>query len=265
MEALHFNILQIIEDSKTMGERFVYPISKTFEDIHEDFHVLIDGIYYEVIVNKTSSYIWLSFDYGKPNPRDEHLTNIITGEKRDNEREITEAELIQQFFCLYHFGKELFYISNIKKKSIILSVLKKETNMDFELKTIKKTKQEFLDIIRNVNKITFTEARHLFNQNSKKRQALIDLSGTDAPEEFTIEALYNNPNAIVGFIQELFTEQENNKLKDLVIRGKDENDFEIIFNNDTFSRKIEIKTDKDENGKYIPDNVKENLLKELEK
>ncbi len=70
---------------------------------------------------------------------------------------------------------------------------------------------------------------------------------------------------IGDFINDLFTEKEADSLKDLIICGSDENDFEIIFNNDTFSKKIEVKNTKDENGKYISDEVKINLLKEMEK
>lgn len=265
MEKLSFNIVQIIEESKMVGDRFLYPKIETFKDIDEEFSILIDGTYYEVIIEKTDDFIWFSFDFGRPNPRDEQLTNIVTGEKRENEREITEAELIQQFFCLYSYQKELLYISNIKKKNIIKTVLQEKIKQKFIFNTIQKTKEEFISILKGVNKITFTETRHLFSHDSKKRSALIDLTGTDAPKEFTIEASYENSNQIVSFIQELFNEQKNNSLKDLVICGSDENDFEIIFNNDTFSRKIDIKNSKNENGKYIANDVKENLLKELEK
>lgn len=265
MEKIHFNVLQIIEESKTVGERFVYPTAETFKILNTQFSILIDGIYYEVFVEKQSDFIWFSFDFGKPNPRDKHLTNISTGEKRDNDRELTEAELIQQFFCLYHYKKELLYISNIKKQNILKTLLEEKVKQNFSFKTIKKTKEEFISILAKINKITFTEARNLFNHDSKKRNALKDLTGVDSPKEFTIEASYEKSNDLVIFIEELFIEKNTNSLKDLIICGNDENDFEIIFNNDTFSKKIEVKNTKDENGKYISDEVKINLLKEMEK
>lgn len=265
MEKLYFNILQIIEESNIAGERFIYPTYDTFKDIENNFSILIDGIYYAVNVEKTDSYIWFSFDFGKPNPRDEHLTNIITGEKRENEREIIEAELIQQFFCFYCYDSELFYISNIKKKNTIKTVLKEKVKQKFEFKTIQKTKEEFISILNNVNQITFTEVGNLFNHDSKRRQGLKDLTGIDTPKEFTIEATYPQSNQLTTFIYDLFKEKDNHSLHDLIIRGSDENNFEIIFNNDTFSRKIEVKSNRDENGRYIASEVRENLLKELEK
>ena len=265
MEKIHFNVLQIIEESKTVGERFVYPTIKTFKNLDTQFSILIDGVYYEVCIEKQEDFIWFSFDFGKPNPRDNHLTNISTGEKRDNDRELTEAELIQQFFCLYHYKNELLYISNIKKQNVLKILLQEKVKQKFSFKTIKKTKEQFISILAKINKITFTEARNLFSHDSKKRNALKDLTGVDSPKEFTIEASYEKSNDLVTFIYELFTEKDANSLKDLIICGSDENDFEIIFNNDTFSKKIEIKNTKDENGKYISDEVKINLLEEIKK
>ncbi|RBQ32789.1 hypothetical protein CRU92_03480 [Arcobacter sp. FW59] len=263
MEKLYFNIFQVIEETKTTGDRFVYPTYETFKSMEDEFNILIDGIYYEVIVEKTNDYIWFSFDFGKPNPRDNQLTDIITGEKRENDRELTEAELIQQFFCLYCFKRNLLYISNSKKKNTLSIVFKEKMNQKFSFKTIQKTKDEFISILEGVNEITFTETKHLFSFDSKKREALKDLTGIDSPNEFTISAKYTKSNELVDFIKELFLEKKNNTLKDLIIRGNDEDNFEIIFNNDSFSRKIEIQINKDENGKYLNDEVKNNLLKEL--
>lgn len=265
MEKICFNVLQIIEENQKIGDRFIYPTTETFKDIEEEFSILIDGVYYEVVIEKTDSFIWFSFDFGRPNPRDEHLTDIITGEKRENEREITEAELIQQFFCLYNYSTELFYISNIKKKNIIRNILKEKIKQTFSFSNILKTKEEFISILKEVNKITFTETRHLFSHDSKRRNALKDLTGIDAPKEFTIEANYEKSNQLNSFLTNLFEGKNRHELKDLIICGNDENDFEIVFNNDTFSKKIEIKNAKNENGKYIPNDIKENLLKELEK
>ena len=265
MEKLSFNILQFIEESESIGERYIYPTQETFENLDDQFSIVFDGVYYEVCVEKSDDFIWFSFDYGKPNPRDEKLTNIINGNKRDNDRDLTEAELIQQFFCLYRYSDELMYMSNVKKQNILKAILKEKLNQKFSFKTIKKTKEEFISILTKINKITFTEARNLFSYNSKKRQALVDLTGTDAPEEFSIEASYEESSKMFNFINELFIEKEqNDSVKDLIICGSDENNFEIIFNNDTFNKKIDVKNKRDENGKYISAEVKENLLKEIE-
>ncbi|QKF82938.1 hypothetical protein [Halarcobacter ebronensis] len=261
MEKLAFNILQILEEKNSCGERYVSPDVDTFKNLDESFNIQIDNVYYEVIIELDSSYIWFSFDFGKTSPRDEKLTNILTGEKRDNEREPVEAELIQQFFCLYIYSTKSFFISNLKKKNVFQAVLKSKLNKNFCLKTIYKTQEEFINIINSIQKISFTHLTNIFSHDSKKRQALIDLTGTDAPENFTIEATYEK-SKILGFVLDLLNSKDS--YKDLVITGLDESNFEVVFNNDTFNKKIEVKAIKNENGKYCSNQIKEGLLKEID-
>ena len=73
-------------------------------------------------------------------------------------------------------------------------MLKQELNKKFHVKEILKTKDEFINILKNVNEISFTEVKNLFNNDSKKRQALIDIMGTDAPEKFKLIAEYKKSN-----------------------------------------------------------------------
>ncbi len=75
MDNITFSLMQLIEESQVSGERFILPSKNVFSNLDESFYVLIDDIYYEVIVEKKDEYIWFVFDYGKPNPLDDKLTN----------------------------------------------------------------------------------------------------------------------------------------------------------------------------------------------
>jgi len=264
MDKLSFNILQIVEESQVSGDRFIYPNKETFKDIEEDFHRLIEGTYYEVIADDNEDFIWFSFKFGKPNPRDNHVTHVKTGEKRTNQRDTEETELLYQFFCLYNYNTNYLYISNTNKKNILKKIIHEKTDKKYTFKSIKKTADEFMSILNKVDKITFTETKNLFSQDTKRRQALVDLTGTDAPDAFTIEAEYGEQSTIKKFINRLLTEQTNHTLKDLIICGSDEDDFDVIFNNDTFTRKVDIECKKDESGKYSADEVRESLICELD-
>jgi len=255
--------MQLCEVTPKIGERFVHPHPDVFQHIPESFNILIDDFYYEVSVHKKKEYIWLDVLFGSPSPRDEVLTNINNGNKKSNPRARIETELLKQVFCLYHFSKQTLYLSNAKKKKLIEVILKDKTGLDFKVKSFFKTKDEFIDLLKSVNEISFTEARNLFHKNSIERQALIDLTGTDSPDDFTITTKYSKANVISGFLDKLFNGWTNNSLKDLLIRGTDEDNFSIIFNNDTFVRKIDILSSKDPNGKFNSKSVKSSLLQEL--
>ena len=93
---------------------------------------------------------------------------------------------------------------------------------------------------------------------------MIDLTGTDAPDKFTLEAHYKKKIDLVGFIGQLIDSKKGSKLKDLIIQGTDESDFNFIFNVDSFVRKIEVQCEKENNGKYNPESVRKQLIKAIE-
>ena len=263
MEKISFHLMQLIEESARFGERFIPPDSNCFDRVPSNFVITIDKFYYEVSFEKIDEYIWLAVTFGSPDPRDEELTNINNGSKKNNPRDISEAELLKQLFCLYDFTKQILYLSNLQKKSFIEKIFKEKTGKLFIVKSFYKSKDEFIEILKSVNEISFTEVRNVFQMNSRQRQALIDLAGTDSPENFTIKANYSKPSLLKEFISQLHNGWVNESIKDLVVRGLDQDNFDVVFNNDTFTRKIEISSSRDTNGKYIPDLIKQSLLQEL--
>lgn len=263
MEKIGFNSMLLLEVTGKIGEKYICPKPDSFNNISESFNILVDDNYYEVTVEKNETYIWFDINFGSPTPRGEELTNITTGDKKLNPRKNIEAELLKQLFCLYYFPNQTLYLSNSKKKKFIEVVLREKVGSDFIVKNFCKTKDEFIDIINNINEISFTEVKNLFHKNSKERQALIDLTGTDSSDDFSIIAKYTKENKVVNFLHRLFDAKSNNSLKDLVIRGTDEDNFNIIFNNDTFIKKIDIQSPKDINGKFTSISVKASLLQEL--
>jgi len=263
MDKINFHLMQLIEETAQYGERFIPPDLQYFDDIPPNFKITIDNFYYEVAFQKTAEYIWLHVAFGTPAPRDDKLTNVKDGTKKNNPRKISEAELLKQLFCLYDFSKQILYLSNLQKKSFIETIFKEKTGRDFIIKPFYISKDEFIEILKSVNEISFTEARNLFDMDSRQRQALIDLSGTDSPDNFTIIANYSKGQKLYNFIDLLHSARVNGSIRDLVVRGLDRDKFEVIFNNDTFSRKIVISSEKDNNGKYLPDSIKRSLLQEL--
>ena len=252
--------MQLIEETKDI-ERFESPKLESFAKFPLKTSILFEEVYYEVSVEKLNDYVWFYFDYGKANPRDDKVTNIKNGDKNENKRTEDEAELLSQLFFLYSFKNNILYISTSRKQRIIQTILKRELDCDYIIKSFFKTDEELISILKNITKVSFTEVANLFNQDSRERKALIDLTGTDAPVKFTIEAKYPKNSNFTSFIRRLLSAKRDMSLKDLVICGIDNDDFNIVFNTDTFSRKIEIDCLKEENGKFNVESVKNNLLK----
>lgn len=244
-----FYQMQLIEESQKSGERYICPKLHSFQGLKQNFNRLENGTYYEVKTVKDEKYIWFVFDYGKPRPLDEELTNIHTGGKRGNPRNNDEVEITKQFFVFYNFLSKILFISN-SKKNIFNNIIGMELEKKFIMKSFFKNKDEFISMLKSVEGIHFTEAKNLFNHDSKRRQALIDLTGTDAPDSFSLEAKYDKQSAIIEFISNLISEREKAKLKSFLIKGTDENNLNFIFNVESFSQIIEVECTKLNNGKY---------------
>ena len=264
MDILNFSLMQIIVERRERGERFTnldynlcisLPPTAKFIDSK--------GTYYDVTIDKTNtSHLWLSFEYGRPSPRDENLTNVRTGEKTINERTADEAELLGQLFLLYHYDTKTLYLSDIRKKKIVEQFLIQYLQVGITIKSFYKSIDEIRDLLKSVSCISFTSIKDLFNADSLERKALIDLTGTDAPEKFKIEAKYKS-STIFPFITKLRSAKEEGQLKDLVIRGTDENDMSIVSNIDSFTRKVEIFLLREDSGKFNPQKVQNELIKQI--
>lgn len=258
MADIDFNLMQLIIDNKINVETYVNPCKQDFAGIQNDYQFVNDGTLYEVKVSVDDEYIWFAFDSGKPNPRDEYIYDTITFEKTTNPRQESQTELLDQFFALYYFANNTLYLSNSKKKTFLAAFLKEHIKLDTIIKNFYKTPDDFIKTIKSVGKISFTDAKNLFNQNSKERQALVDLTGTDAPETFCIEATYNN-GIISDFIRRMTTNTDNK----ISICGIDEEGFECVYNKESFCQKIAVKIKKDDKSKFDNTLVLENLLKAI--
>ncbi len=99
MAIMNFCLMQLIQKNTTETERFIYPNKSSFQGIEKEGSFRNGKTFYEFNIEETDKYIWFSFDYGEANPRDDQLTNIQTGEKRDNPRAEDESRRNQTVFC----------------------------------------------------------------------------------------------------------------------------------------------------------------------
>ncbi|ATA75017.1 hypothetical protein [Capnocytophaga sp. H2931] len=260
-DKLSFYFLQLIEEANNGIERFKTINENTFDKLEDYFHILHNEIFYEIIVSKHSDYIWINIDYGNPMPKDENLTNIITGNKLPNKREDDEVELTSQLFILYHYKNNVLYISNIKKMKFINEILSQKLDKKFIVKKHLKTQDEFIKTLKSVSEISFTDVNNLFNDN-EQRKALKDLTGTDAPEKFKITAHYSNNFLNINFLKKLLNKRGTNS-SSLVIKGTDENNFNFVYNQHNFVKLTEINCKRKSNGKFDSEDVLNNLLKSI--
>ena len=260
MNKIGFNILQVIVETDKGAERFISPGKETFTILESSIKWSDNSTFYDVTIEKSDDYLWMYFNFGKASPRSETVTNISTGEQTANQRKEDEAELLNQLFALYHYSQEKLFLSSIQKKAVVQQLLTEKLQTNIQIKSFYKSPQEIISILKSVNKVRFTSVNNLFSHDSKARRALVDLTGTDSPETFTLEATYST-HKIQNFISGLIEGRNNNQIQSLLICGRDEKDIEMMYNIETLSRRIDVITSKnEETGMFEPNDVKEALL-----
>lgn len=262
---INFALLQMLVDSSTAIERFTSPTYENFASLKSDTQwVGEDGSFYDVEIENTDKYLWLYFQFGNASPRSDTVTNVDTGEHLENQRKENEAELLNQLFVLYLYTKNTLYMSSTKKIRLLQQFLKDKINQDIEIKHFFKTPEDMIQVLESVSSIRFTSTANLFNANSPERKALVDLTGTDAPNTFTIEATYK-AYKLKNFILDLINKRKNSQIQNLVICGRDVKDMELVYNIDSLTNRIEVFCEKqDKTGMFNANNVKSNLLNKVE-
>lgn len=85
------------------------------------------------------------------------------------------------------------------------------------------------------------------------------------PDAFQLILQYDKSSVekLADFIKSLFTKYHSYEIKNLFIKGYDENNFETIFNKDTFTQKIGINPKKNHEDLWDFQDVKTCLLEEI--
>ena len=127
-----------------------------------------------------------------------------------------------------------------------------KSDEDILIKGIYEDKETFLQLIKSVEEISFKSEGNLFAMLSDKRRTLYDFFETNELEDFTLDLKLKgiSKEKIIKFLKSILREQENQGVSYLMIRGKDESNFEYVYNSNSFIKKITILSDKQENYKF---------------
>lgn len=263
MANITFSIWRL-QSEQNNGQLFKYPDELFFDTLTSFNYKKNDKYMYEVVIEKESNFIFFSVSWGATNPRDEKIINIRTAETIDNPRGKDWLELQKQFFAMYDYRTNLFYISNVNNRSLFLELINLELNSSLILKGIYNSRDEFLKLIKSVNEIKFSNSNGLFSQDSQSYKAMQNLTYSNMDTDFEIDIKYKKKLKDISIVKKLFRESDDNHLHGLMIRGLDEQGFEHVFNLDGFIKKIVLEVQKNTNGKYDENMMKISLLKKIE-
>lgn len=235
----------------------------------EDKYATNDTHYLISKENLNDRYFWLSARYGKEFPYSSTVYNTKNQEEETNPRHTNQIEPAKQLFALYCINSSTLYLSNSQKKSWVEEYLKSKLEQDVVIKAFYKNVDEFIQQIKSVETVKLVAKRNLFTPTSGIMTIFPspnDLYGLGMPEKFTLEANFSKVQPTRQFIESLkkmVNWKNTGEADSLLCIGRDDKNFETVFNADSFIQKVIVETTKDEQGLYDPTIVKQALIRKI--
>lgn len=256
----HFSSLQLIIDKTAPNINQLSPLIKEDKYIYNNIHYIFNSTIIE------DRFFWLYSEFGKPLPYNKDVIDNETKEKKKNPRTENDIELNNQLFCLYDSKSKRLFISNTKKQKFIECFFKEKLKKDIVIKRDYVKPEEFIDKIKTIEKISFTSRKNLFTDDNTIFEKSNNIFGLGEPEDFKLDLNYSGrkkTDIFINFFNDLTNRKKNLEIDSLVCIGKDDEDMESIFDINSFTQSIPLKTKKQKNGLYNDDKVKKDLLEKI--
>jgi hypothetical protein len=223
-----------------------------------------EKVYYEIETDVIDNrFYWLSAHYGSSLPRSTTVYNSETKETQENPRQATQAETNKQLFALYDTQNKIFFISNSKKRGTLEEYLFAKIRQPIAIKNFYSDSETFIRTLKTVSQIRLVSKHSLFASTNDIFSESGNVTGLGAPDKLTLEVNYkeaSKTDGFVGFLKNKLKEKEEGKIDFLYCAGKGEDGFGVIFNTETFTKKISFETNKNSNGLFIAGEIKAQLM-----
>ena len=240
-------------------------------DKSEDQFTLRDSHYLINFSIIDDEYYWFDARYGKSFPYTPTVFNTSKRKEEANPRKTVQIETDKQLFGLYSIKLKTLYLSNTKKISLVESYLKSKLATDVSIKMFFKDVDEFIKHIQTIDKLKFVVKSNLFSVDGGIFNIFPnpkDMYGLGMPDSLGVEANFTKAKKteqFVKFLKQMVTWRNAYEADSLVCVGRDDKNFETIFNASSFVQKITVSGLKDELGMYDSSDVLYALIRRIEK
>ena len=261
MTDINFSNLRIIVQDGYNNRHLIADDLKPLQEL-SNFKSEYKSLVYDIFVSVIDDeYLWLYAKYGNPNPCPNQVLDKQNYQYKQNTRTANLVEMRHQFFMLLNIRNNILYLSNINKRAFLENILREKLNIGISINTIFVDLSEFDSKIKELKTIKFTSYDNLFTQHSKLNDAFKDMLGYGANIDFKIEINCENKPLDKGYIiKNLKNRLDNQEVRDLVIIGENDDQFEQIFNAGTFNKKISISISENEENLFDENEVLNALL-----
>lgn len=164
----------------------------------------------------------------------------------------------------------MLYLSRQNKKTVFEGYLRSRLDQDVTIKAFFKNVDEFTNQIKIVEKIKLVVKNNLFSSHEEILKIFSgpkDMYGLGMPEDFSLEVNFKNAkltDAFISWMKKITGWKNSMKADSLMCVGRDDKNFETIFNIDSFIQKVSVPATKNDQGMYEPEAVKRALISKIE-
>jgi|TARA_B110000967_G_scaffold130628_1_gene133461 hypothetical protein len=225
---------------------------------------IVGDIIHTYSIEFHDTYMLINFSDGSTFPRNPNVFNTNKNKYEPNPRSTNQIEP-KDYFALIDFQTCFLWLSNSKKRNLIIDFIRsKFKKSQFVIKDVFDEK-EFIKNIKRLDDLRISSTPDIFSQTDTLTEALADEIHQYGATEAVLHLKYQDKwvgNSLTEKIKSLF--QNKNNYKGLMISGKDEKNNGLIFNLNIFSKKIDFKSNIDDNEMFSSDEVFKILMQKIE-
>ena len=238
-----------------------------FKDIPETSQstLQIDETIYDVCIQKIDNdFIWIYATYGNPNPCPKNLYDNKKQKYLDNKRSKDQVEMNNQLFALYSFKNRILCFNDSRKRKFIQDLFNKILKIEISIANIYVDIDTFTKKIKKLKSIKFTSTDNILTQNVPLNNAFRDYLGINENIDFSLEINAKKGGFGIDLIDNIISKikiaKDQMQVKNLTLIGLDDKNLEEVFNDGTFIKKFEQYFEKNEEGLFSPQEVKNHLI-----
>lgn len=249
-------IVCFIDDFKIDLDTFKEVVQKGVFDEVSGNRVHIFQLEYE------KDFLKINFSDGSAMPRNPNVYNKAKQELEPNPRDSDQIEP-KEYFAVLDLTSSYLWLSNTKKKSLLIDFFQKLfKNKKIVLKDVY-DEDKFIEGLKTIDQIKLSAAPSLFGQSNSVSKALLDeMYGA---YEAILHLKYKDKfigDDLQTKIRSIFKNRES--FNGIMIAGRDEKNMGMFFNNNLFTRKIDIEVPVDENEMFNPKDVFSRIIAKIE-
>jgi hypothetical protein len=207
------------------------------------------------------TFLKINFADGSAMPRNPNVFNIETNTLEENRRLPSQVEP-KEYFAIIDLVNSYLWLSNTKKKSLLLEYFQKLfKNQHIIIKDVY-DENKFIELLKTLDQIKISAAPSIFSQTNTVSNALVDemYGATEAILQLKYQNMFIGDDTLAK-IKSFFKNRDS--FNSITISGRDEKGLGMLFNNNLFTRKIDIEAIVDENEMFLPSDVFSKLIIKL--